>query len=1092
MKIYLNNSQTPLDVEILPSNTPTLDETLETFSFALISNNNPLPLAPMQRIKVDFLENNSDVAYFYIVSDSVETYSLNPLKYKHSISCIQNTRELSKHVVRNSTFTQPSTKYRKGECCLCECFQLTQVGYSIGGMVMATSSGYYAVGEKKPLVLSSREKVRNAYIEIDVQVAVRNIVGGVEERKWLTNTSTLAEINSQLARPLTQHSIYLFANSGSPVELTPSNVGLTDWEFNKPLKCDLIKTSIENDLKNLYISTNSGDPTIFLSGDNYLTTGDVPLFIVVQFRIIVETYYYSCYDILNLLIERQKQDNTINSSTPLFSLPVSGDLHDLLVDTIAPNFTFTQSTLYECVADVFRLFDAIFTMDENGVLGIEYFNDLEKTKINPKITGRTSSLGEDKYTNGLVAYYQDGRAEESFPSKDAFCGLRGVELGVPSSGSLDFVVGHPISSVIELKAKVKDLEVYANLDGSYREYSINGEYLLDMSDWIVTEDLWSELDVAVPEDKGTGHPRVLVQGNTLFFTPGDNRIVLSKVMNTIFGAQYYVLWNALACALAANFGIRKTAGTTIPDINYPEEDKWNQVLLQATYYAILDGRTKIETLTNKYEGETLVDQYNGAVDLNKMGLNMLGLSLKLGEPNLNATHKIVRWSDRIRTGQLYEYKDALWIANVVNYTFFNGFIQGKVSFVKNFNALALRTQLLREKRMSNISRELTLKSEDNYIDHVYISTKQVTTWEDLTGQRKIAIGFDSPSRLYLFKSIANTFLKTYDIDSIGIATMEREVSQQDFTASGYMDAGTITQVGGGYESEVTINVPNLSSYDEVNVTWDKPGSVTTSYTISGDNIILLATSLDERDFENTYYQIRCGEYEQLYIPLVKYGAGNMVCFEMGYTSPGSAGNRTTTKTGWFGSNRYYTNAVKYSIDDGFRDSFNIYLHENAAYQFDDKFPEISNQVVDVENAQIKLEDYYYYKQPNEIFALNYELAFIPHDPLNEFIGSEFINHNFLIENDTKKTNACYLHYSTSNNAKYSIFDKKGKSDHVVSISSLNVTDGRIDFNFSSINKATCWALCNSNGEILFSSNNGWTSAKTQISLYFYLSHGRLD
>ena len=92
--------------EILPNNTPTKDETLETFSFALISNNDPMPYAPMQSVEVIFQV--GDVGHFVLVSDNVETYSLNPLKYKHNITCIQNTRKLSKHLVRNSVFTQPA------------------------------------------------------------------------------------------------------------------------------------------------------------------------------------------------------------------------------------------------------------------------------------------------------------------------------------------------------------------------------------------------------------------------------------------------------------------------------------------------------------------------------------------------------------------------------------------------------------------------------------------------------------------------------------------------------------------------------------------------------------------------------------------------------------------------------------------------------------------------------------------------------------------------------------------------------------------------------------------------------------------------
>ena len=103
--IYINNVLQR--VEILPANVPTKDETLETLSFALISNNNPLPLAPGQEVKIDFDGSGTGFGYFFLANDSVETCSLNPPRYKHTISCVQNTRKLSKHMVRNSSFTQP-------------------------------------------------------------------------------------------------------------------------------------------------------------------------------------------------------------------------------------------------------------------------------------------------------------------------------------------------------------------------------------------------------------------------------------------------------------------------------------------------------------------------------------------------------------------------------------------------------------------------------------------------------------------------------------------------------------------------------------------------------------------------------------------------------------------------------------------------------------------------------------------------------------------------------------------------------------------------------------------------------------------------
>src|SRR5690606_39715259 len=60
----------------------------------------------------------------------------------------------------------------------------------------------------------------------------------------------------------------------------------------------------------------------------------------------------------------------------------------------------SSDLMYECVADVFRLFDAIFRIGTNDVIEIEYFNDLSKEEIaQATFSGRNTSISEDKYAN---------------------------------------------------------------------------------------------------------------------------------------------------------------------------------------------------------------------------------------------------------------------------------------------------------------------------------------------------------------------------------------------------------------------------------------------------------------------------------------------------------------------------------------------------------------------------------------------------------------------------------------------------------------------------------------------------------------------
>ena len=68
---------TTVDSEVLPINKPTLDETLETFSFALKSTTLDTPYAPMQEVEIT--TDDDEVINLLIVSDTVEPFSLNPI-----------------------------------------------------------------------------------------------------------------------------------------------------------------------------------------------------------------------------------------------------------------------------------------------------------------------------------------------------------------------------------------------------------------------------------------------------------------------------------------------------------------------------------------------------------------------------------------------------------------------------------------------------------------------------------------------------------------------------------------------------------------------------------------------------------------------------------------------------------------------------------------------------------------------------------------------------------------------------------------------------------------------------------------------------
>lgn len=1000
MKIYINDFVHPVKAEILPSDTPTQDETLETFSFVLMSNDNPLPYAPMQKVKVEFSED--DIAYFYIVSDSVETYSLNPLSYKHTLTCIQNTRELSKHLVRNSVFTQPPDNFKSS------INATSQYNFSelvINAPVTWDNPLLITLNtNSKALILEPNQKPLNT---AKLKISFQYIYGDprLTNATMISDAHTLQDIESvtgysdlSIASQLTLK--YIDANNNDQTEsILPSQFGETVFDLNKIYDFPRINYLISQGCNNFEILFDSAD---FVSGGITGSTITTTLILyMVQASIELEVYSFSAYDILDILIKRQKREDSISINvTPLFVLPEDTNeytteqrnLARLLKNTVAPNFTFTQLTMYECVAEVFRLFDAIFTMDEDNVLGIEYFNDLSNEPIQPKLAGRVLSIGEDKYTDKLVAYYQDGRYEETFPKNNLAC-LRSTEFGVPDEQDHNFIVPHNIYIVKKCELECDEFRLaIPNPEYPATYMTVSAGIVLDITRHVVDQTLWSTLNVGA-----ITYPYNIAQGNSIYYSRGDNKIQCAYTYKNSWGGTQHAFVNMVICSLAE---LANMVGTSIfePSGNVANK-RWNEIKMRATYIATVDGKTQIHSLINKYDGETLIDQNNGAVDLNKMGLNMIGLSLKLGNPTLNATHKITSWNKRIRKGQIYEWtignETTIWVANVVNYTFLNGMIRGKISFAQNFNQLSLITRLLQEKRISNISQELVTKSEEIITDFIYFSTKSITEGNgDL-------IHFD-------YAQLVSFITQTFNFEGPYPAIRDAFVYQDSDIAHPYTNA--------------------------------------------------------------------------IYIPMISYGAGNTINFEMSFDHPMNAGNQTkATAPNWLGISKYFTTYVKYTDDYGYLDLINIETPK-IIEDYTDDFPK----------AQISLSAGFYflisnfkvYKQPNEIFALNYQLTFlpIPNRQNIDFIGSEFINNNCFVKRyeNTKKTRYICFMAQKSSNLDLKVTDYLVKKEitgldytYVVANYKLN-----IEFTFDTLtaqDKETgtfkSWAIVDENDNVLFASNN---------------------
>jgi len=1008
-----NGSFTKQDIIIPATLNTTFDETLDSAEVILKANDIETPY--IADTKCQFRENGNVISNMIIVSDDVSRLSHGLEKYRHTLHLAQNTRLLQKHLVRNSSFSQPRDKYKRS--------WTTYGSEQLKDFVREEIELLYT---EKPIVYDTNKC--DLKIKLGMELSKRNDypsstpIKKFSQCKYVNGTYTDGHNNTRLSWTNfldtddvnIKVSLYYRSNGVQTVVEIPhiykANVDLINTDLVIPLTIDTTKELYQVKVSVITPSTTQiviGGETINCN-KNYVACIDenATSLVVSSFSIAseIEIYTYTMYDVLLILRNQYFLDNDRYSTTDndkvaiLYDLPSSSDTFGkILRNTIAPNFTFTGATFYECLSEIFKYYDATFTLSENNLLGIEYLNEYNRAKIEATFSNRMSTFSEENFTTGYVSYFENGLIEESFS-----CGARNETLGIAQNDNWAFIMPHTIQSISKAEIYVEPFNYYANYhtDGRYNFFANGGWF--DITNFIYSQDIYSSLS----SQQQRGY--IYYSGNSIHIGGvndqyGFTETLLSLFMDKVFDRYYINSYGDVAFIV----------DTDSPSINRT----FQKAKIRITYVARVDGRTRIENEENKYKGETIVNQANGAVDLNKMGLNMLGLSYKLGQPTLGMTQSITNWNDRVIKGQIYEYNGERWLANVVKYQFYNDHITANIDFIKNYNALAQRIQVDRQKRLSQISNELAVKSEDNYCEYMYISSEQLSINADILG-------------------INNSLL----------LISELEVFNKNHNLGHYtIDYATITP----YLQPIGQATRVINRYDRK---------------------------------DSTTKQIN-----YVYTPTAKYSSGNALCLEMSFNHPLTSGNRTyftDTENSGYSENGLYT-------DNGWADTIDINFSQNNGI-FDDNFPYVGSQLLS-RGSILKLK---YFKKPNEIFALNYELIhLVPTERQGiDFIGNALIKSNGMLE---KGNINLKLYYSTTEI--YSPFDLKGINTdgdilNITSVSSSQTTgnnDFAIIFRFSTITQNTkSWAICDTDGNILFSSNTNIYN-QNRRTLYFYPKHTRL-
>ena len=651
-------------------------------------------------------------------------------------------------------------------------------------------------------------------------------------------------------------------------------------------------------------------------------------------------------------------------------------------------------TFYECLAKIFDVIDAIFTIDEDDYLGIEFFNDNARITVLDKITAIKLQLGEERYNNGLVSDYSNARVLINYPTILSNNLLQSTPkgVGIASEFNWEFKTQKPIEYIRDLWVK----PYYENFIGDPKPFAIN------ISKYVVDKETYDILPSKKGYNQSTDY-KTLYKQNTIYYERGKPNVFLGTTYKGLDEITYSTFINAIESVINDVYGRTFSRGGT---------DTFDEITgcqYSISYYGTTNGRVKAESNNNKYKGEIYIKTESSKIDLPDFGNNLFGKIQQMGENDLTLTQEMVSYDryNEVKKGDIYKYGLDDYIVNIVETKFYNDFIRKNIKFTRNFNQLSLRTQLDQQKRFFEINNTLVNKSTILLTEYIYLDY----------GEVEIDYGNISLNNLFFWGAMETIF-------------------------SGSTSA---------------VNSP----------------------------VDLIYISSNELN-------------SNVYVPFTAYPSGNMICYEMSYDNPISAGTQTTDIEK---DKAYTTTYVPYTKESGELEKSSLtLLSMDNEYSFNrDEFPEINETAIDEKSVfKGKIENLKIYKQPNEIFGLNYQICFLPKSD-KTYISRYLIDNNpLLIQGGFGGRVKVFV--STQDNMQIPFYCKKiSQLDYVseIELISRDIDDFEINTHKAVIrlrlgeslqNKS--YTITDSKGNILFI-NNEQNNDTNNIIMTFYTSAKRL-
>ena len=1054
--------------------TENLDRTLNTIVVVvwdLIDQAEPIkPKTPF------IISDYNGKSYYYVVNyDLVEVASRNPIKYKHTLTCVEGVHELNSIFVRNSTFLKSQESEKLGECnfpcfCIYDTTNHTWKNQLALSTLSSNSTTCYTYMPQFSLTSVQGYKGFRLYFESDTMVYQEFTDGTCKEptNTWLKNIINSCAV--LITRVDKVYGVTTYAKTW--ITINASDIAQGYHELTSSEENEIFENINYNTI--FYMSPYEYNETTKLFGyDIYCDTSKLPILTsknplmaltLARVKLVGIKQERTLLDVLNTLINQSYQTYN-NESKKIPQLTFSDNFKDSLSVT-APDFSFTGKTLFECINEILNYIDAIpklYYDDENGkiILDCYFVNDSDKESINSLFVNETllqkfgdikSQLDDKYFNNRLINQYQNGTQQNSifYPSKGAYRGVSSTSVGVLSVDNCIMEVPYSIERIDSLKVYYGTTKVsfifYPILDigGSSPSPSRQFESVaLPFGDYIdITRAVFenSAYSLLPTYNADWTFPNT---NNTLSYNKGGKYISMNgkgAILGSGQGDRARIQF-AVECSIGAYIGAFE--GFTYRDETNQQAvrlncfvlplsttfavDEWiTDVKYQVEYHALYNGQVAQESTNNKYNGDEYINQSNGQIVLEKLGINTKGLISQLGNAKIDVN---VPFDTPIELGMWFiDKNNNRYIANVIQTQYFSsGIAQSggnfkthtlkSVQFTKDFNSLSTYTQLDSTRRFYDISSELTTTGYQNLTEFIYISLEQPT--------QKYSSSINTNALL----SIINK--SNYKVD-FATLTIYENISDTE-----YLNLGKINDIDTG----------NASLY--INPTYS--------------------------------------DYKSIEVPLHCYGFGNSICFEANFDSDIKGGTRITSRNKRVARNVIYTNPNGY-----FAKCDLIFTSDSGTYIETSDFP-LTNKGQDSVTNLISIKDYAYYKRPSEIFATNFELCFLPYN-CDCYFGSAFINNNNILRGGTKAKMSVY------NSGKLiSILDDKLPNDSVeleqatISTTQINETCLKVAVQWSSeiLDNQKSIIIANENNEILIAFNLSLNYQENGFVFYIFASRFRL-